>query len=516
MDSLASVGVALLLFLVGLEMNFDKIKHLGWHIIAIGTIQSVASIALGFGVLQLMHFGLMTSIYLSFAFSFSSTIIAIKLLSEKKDLSSLYGRIVVGIMLLEDFIAILMIIFLEGLSTGGALSNVMTDFAVTMGKGLLLVIGTLVISRIMPKVLGFIGTKGETLFLFSIAWGIGVAALVATKQVGLGIEAGGFLAGLALARSAEHYEVSSKIRWLRDFFIVMFFVILGSRMAVGGNIGEIIAPALIMSAFVTVINPIVTIIAMSFLGYTGKTAFMVGLTTAQISEFSLVIAARGGELGHLSASQVNLVTLVGIITIVLSSYLIMNGETVYRIFRGPLSLLEFKKKRTKKKAAEDEGMLKDHIVVIGAHRLGQGMIRGLEKSSKKFAVIDFDPHVVRDLARKGIPVYQGDGVDEEVQDSAGIDRAKLIISTVPSLEDNAAIMKTVRRSNRKAKIIVTADSEWEGAELYKMGADYVVMPHFIGGEHLSEALKRDDWTRAISAMRTRDINTLKKEKGAIV
>lgn len=514
MDSLASIGVALLLFLVGLEMNFDKIKQLGWHIIIIGILQSVVSIALGFGILQLLHFGIITSIYLSFAFSFSSTIIAIKLLSEKKDLSSLYGRIVVGIMLLEDFIAILMIIFLEGLGQGGAINNIAADFAITMGKGALLLVGTLIISRIMPKVLDFIGTKGETIFLFSIAWGIGVAALVATKQVGLGVEAGGFLAGLALARSAEHYEVSNKIRWLRDFFIVLFFVILGSRMAVGGGVAEVIVPALIMSAFVVIINPIITIIVMNSLGYTGKTAFLVGITTAQISEFSLVIAARGGELGHLSPSQVNLVTLVGIITIVFSSYLIMNSDAAYKIFRKPLSLLESKKKVNKKKG-EGEEFLTGHMVVIGAHRLGQGMIKGLEKSSKKFSVIDFDPHIVKDLERRGIPVYQGDGADEEVQESAGVSRAKLVISTASSVEDSASIIKTVRRSNKKAKIIVTADSEWEGVELYKMGADYVVMPHFIGGEHIGEALMRDDWTKAISGMRKRDIDTLKKERGAI-
>ncbi|MDD5098927.1 MAG: cation:proton antiporter [Candidatus Colwellbacteria bacterium] len=498
MDSLASIGIALLLFLVGLEMNFDKIKSLGKDIIIIGTAQTVGSVAFGFIVLQALGVGIIASIYLAMAFSFSSTIIVIKLLSEKKDLSSLYGRIVLGIMIFEDFIAILMLIFLEGLGSSGSFSGMAADFGITMLKGAALIAVAIAVSKIMPKVLDAIGTKAEALFLFSIAWGIGIAAVVSTKQVGLGIEAGGFLAGLALAKSAEHYEVSSQVKWLRDFFIVMFFVILGSKMALGGSVGNIIIPGIILSAMVLIANPLITILSMKIMGHSGKTAFFVGLTTAQISEFSLVVVARGGELGHLTAEQINLVTIVGIITIVISSLMIMNADALWKIVK-PLMRDKRMEESVKKK-----DFPKGHVVLIGARRIGQGIINALQDSKKSFSVVDIDPQVVRCLTESGIKVFQGDGVDEDILENAGLRSASLVISTAPLIEDNAAIIRCVKRENKEAEIIVTADSDREGRELYEMGADFVIMPHFMGGEHIGEILRKRSWRQDFSLMKKKD------------
>ncbi len=506
MDSLGSLGVALLLFLVGLEMNFDKIRHLGWHIAAIGVFQSALSIGAGFVLMKLLGFGVIPAIYFALAFSFSSTILVIKLLSEKRDLDSLYGRIVVGVMILEDLIAILMLIFLEGLSGEG---NIGLDFGMTLIKGVALVIATVGISRVMPKLLSFIGQKGESIFLFSLAWGIGVAAIIASENIGLGIETGGFLAGLAFAKSAEHFEISGKIKWLRDFFIVIFFVLLGSTMTVGAGFGAIILPAIIASLFVLIINPVITVFAMRALGYSGKTAFMAGITTAQISEFSLVIAARGGELGHLTNNEITLVTLVGIITIVGSSYMISRSDHIYKLVSNPFKVLKSAAKAgvesAPKKSDND-----DHVIIIGAHRLGRGILKSLIASKEPFVVVDFDPQTTKNLESKGITVIHGDGGDSDVQKAAGFERARLIISTAPSIEDNMLILEGARRSG-KARMVATADSEWEGSELYKAGADYVIMPHFLGGEHLGEVITNKTWIRDLRSMKRKDILELDRE-----
>ena len=506
MDSLGSLGVALLLFLVGLEMNFDKIRHLGWHIAAIGIFQSTVSIGAGFLLMKLLGFGFVPAIYLALAFSFSSTIVVIKFLSEKKDLDSLYGRIVVGLMLLEDLIAILMLIFLKGISGGG---NIGVDFGITLIKGIILVAATLLISRVMPRIISFVGQKGESIFLFSLAWGIGIAALVASEKIGLGIEAGGFLAGLAFAKSAEHFEISGKIKWLRDFFIVIFFVLLGSTMVIGADFGSILVPAIIASLFVLIVNPIITIIGMKILGYSGKTAFLAGITTAQISEFSLVIAARGGEMGHLTNSEITLVTLVGIITIVGSSSLISNSDFIYKsvskVFKSLKSAAKSGVESTPKKSDN-----KNHVVVIGAHRLGKGILKSLISLKEPFVVVDFDPQTTKNLEDKGITVIHGDGGDRDVQEAAGFREARLIISTAPSLEDNMLVLEGARYAG-KAKVVLTADSEWEGAELYKAGADYVIMPHFLGGEHLGEIMSRTTWAKDLRVMREKDIVELDRQ-----
>ncbi len=503
LSAFANVGIALLLFLVGIEMDLGKLKHLGKHILAIGILQSVLSVLAGFALSKLLGFDTIVSAYFALALSFSSTIIVIKFLSEKKDLSSLYGRIVVGVMLVEDFVAILMLLFLDTFtsSMGG---NIWTNIGITVLKGTILVLATMLASKYMPRFLSRISTNPEALFLFSLAWGVGVAALV--DKMGLGLAAGGFVAGIAFAKSAEHYEIANKVRWLRDFFIVLFFVALGSQMMISEGIGGIIWQSIVISLFVIVVNPLITIIAMNLLGYSGKTAFLVGLTTAQISEFSLVIATRGGELGYLSPQEVAIITLVGIITIILSSYLVSRSDALYAVLEKPLKYLEFRKKRPKEKEIyAEEG---DHVILIGAHRMGEGILRALKEKEKRFVVIDFDPYVTKSLAKKGFSSYCGDGTDPEILEAANIRRAKAVISTTPSFEDNMVIMRETRRENKYAIVILTADTEFEGKELYRHGADFVMMPHFIGGEQLGEVLTSRSWEDRIKKMRHHDVMTL--------
>lgn len=504
-ETLASIGIALLLFLVGLEMNFDKIKHLGWHIIAISLVQGIITIGLGFLLLRSLGWGESAAIYLALAFSFSSTIIAVKFLTERRDMSSTYGQIIVGVMLIEDFLAIITLILLGGLSAGTSLAATPLIMASTLTKGIGLFIGAIIISRYMPRFLKIVGTKAETIFLFSIAWGIGVAALISSERIGMGIEAGGFLAGLAFARSAEHYEVTSKIRWLRDFFIVLFFVLLGSKMIVGGGILQILPAAAVISLFILVVTPIITGITLIRLGYDVKTAVFAGLMTGQISEFSMVVAARGAGAGYLSNEDTSLVTIVGILTIVLSSFFITHSEAIYNLLKKPLSKISRRKYAPFRERVED---FDDHIVVVGAHRLGQGLVRALLSAGQKVAIIDFDKQILKKMESAGALVLHGDGTDSEALSAAGVQRARLIVSTVPQVEDSALIYREAKDLNPRIKTILTANSEWEGRELYELGADYVIMPHFLSGEHLGEILKKDNWHEELFGLKRNNLETL--------
>jgi Kef-type K+ transport system membrane component KefB len=503
-NSLSSIGIALLLFLVGLEMNPDKLRHLGWNIVLIGLLQTSLSVFLAFIMVKLLGFASIPALYIALALSFSSTIIAIKALSEKKDLASLYGRLVIGVMLVEDFIAILTLIFLSGLA-GGASSDIIVDFFTTLFKGFAFLGLTILISRFMPKILELVDTRRETLFLFSLAWGIGMAALAASRFVGLGLEVGGFLAGLALSKSAEHYEIASLLRWLRDFFVVLFFVILGTKMAAGGISGNW-GTAAIITLFVVLVNPLITMLTMRLFGYKGRVAFFAGITTAQISEFSLVVMMKGGEIGHLAGKDVSLVTFVAVVSIVVSSYFMIHGEAIYKRFKKFISMVAGYS--SLKKIGEQVEKLESHIVLIGADRLGQNVLSALEEIGQKFTVIDFDPHRARRLLKRGINVLCGDATDEEIQETAGFPEAKLIISTAPVFEDNVVIFRSAKRVNPRVKVILTADREWEGRELYKMGADYVVLPHFLGGEHLAAAIKRDRDFKSLEKMKECDLMLL--------
>lgn len=504
-NALSSIGIAFLLFMVGLEMNLERVKHLGWDIVVLGLLQTIFIVAGGFIASRLMGFSVIPAIYIAFGLSFSSTIIVVKLLSEKKDLNSLYGRLVVGSMVFEDFLAILMLIFLEGVATSSGSFTFTGDFAITILKGLALFIATVFLSKFMPKVLDYFGGKSETLFLFSLAWGLGIAALMDTKLIGLGIVIGGFLAGLSLASSAERYEISGKIRWIRDLFILLFFVILGTQMSFDLNT-EVLLRAGIFSGFVLIASPIISMLIMSVLGYKSRTAFFASLSTSQISEFSLVVAMKGFQLGHLTKDDVSVMVIVAVVTIVVSSYYVLHADNLYKFFKKPLKLLEFRKSRENGEPTQE---FKDHIVLIGGHRLGQNIVKALVDIGENFVVVDFDPQIIRSLKDRGIAVIYGDVAEEDVREAAGLSKARLIISTAPSFEDNAVILEVAKNKNTKTQVILRAENDIDARSLYDLGADYVLLPYFLGGEYLGRMLEDDKSCHRLLSVKKRDLELLK-------
>ena len=501
-NNLASIGVALLLFIVGLEMNIKELRHIGRAAILVGLGQIIFTFTIGYFVCYALGFTNLTSFYISIAITFSSTIVVVKLLSEKKDLKSLYGRIVLGALLVQDLVAILVILFLTGFSGKEAAGM---GFVVTLLKGAVFVGLLILASKYLPKLLDLIGRSRELLFLFSIAWALGIAALAGSSVVGLSIEVGGFLAGLSLAGSAENFQISSRLRPLRDFFLILFFVGLGANMLLGIT-PELVTSAIALSFFVLIGNPIIILIVMSVMGYRARTAFLSGLAFAQVSEFSFVVIALGGRLGHLGAPEMSLVTLIGIITIFASSYFIYYGDRIYEFMKPGVKFLE-----KRKGLVEEFGELtnlKNHLVLVGVHRMGQAILRALSNSTRDFVAVDFDPVVVKNLREYNLPVFYGDITEEAIQESVGLDKAHVVISTAPDFRDNLAVLEIVRRSNPKTKVILTSESETDALELYRKGADYVILPHFLGGRELVEIVDKDHSFTNLEKLKRRDLELI--------
>jgi len=496
-EGLAPIGVALLLFLVGLEMNIKELRAVGLPAFLTGLGQLVFTFAIGFFITQALGFSVIPALYISLALTFSSTIIVVKLLSEKRDLKSLYGRIVVGFLLVQDFVAILALIFLSGLQKGGALIE---DVSTTVIYGGAAIAFTFLAARFLPRVIDKIARSQEMLYLFSIAWALGIAAL--SEIAGLSIEVGGFLAGLALAHSSEHYQIGSRLRPLRDFFLILFFVVLGVKMLVGGS-AVAIAPAVVLSLFVLIGNPLIVMLVMGALGYRRRTSFLASLTVAQISEFSLIIAALGLRLGHLKPEETGLVTLIGIITIFVSSYFIMYGNKIYKFLRPVLRIFEFRKKLVEE-TATNYG-LSNHIVLVGVHRTGKSILGTIEALKEPYVALDFDPVVVKKLKENGVRIVYGDASDEEIQEIVGMETARLIISTMPESSDNMAILKLAKKHRRSAKVIVTADDEWHARALYDAGADYVLVPNYVGGREIADIIGKDAGLHSLKRLREKDL-----------
>ncbi len=489
LSSLSEIGITLLLFMVGLELDVSQMKRIGKTALIAGLCQIIFTTSLGFIILKLLGFTNITSFFVAICLTFSSTIIVVKLLSEKHDLQSLYGKIAIGIFLVQDFAAIILLISLSSLGGGDMVSSGLPtslNFLLLIVKAIVLALIVIFHSKyIFPKILQHLGGSDELLLVFSLAWALGLATLVSLPVIGFNLEIGGFIAGLALANSAVHYQIGARIKSLRDFFIILFFIVLGSQIALD-NVLHLGKPALILSAFVLIGNPLIVLTALGLLGYKPRTAFLSSVTFGQISEFSLILIALAYKLGYVDQSAVGLVTLVGIITIALCSYTILYAEKLFLIFQKPLSWFDFKKGSAEK--GLQQHTMKNHIVLLGAHRVGEHIIKTLQKQKTQFLVVDHNPDVAEKYSALGIPVLCGDITDPHIQELAALKTAKLVISTLPDLNDNLMVIDAVAKNKSKTKVIVTAQEESDATILYDRNTDYVILPHFIGGMHIARLL----------------------------
>ena len=335
------------------------------------------------------------------------------------------------------------------------------------------------------------------------AWAFGLASLVSSPLIGFSVEIGGFLAGLSLANSTENFQIAAKIRSLRDFFITIFFVILGMNLTFS-NIATILYPAIILSVFVLVGNPIIVMVIMGVLGYRKRTSFLAGLTVAQISEFSLIIVFLGQRIGHLTGEIVTLITVVGIVTFTLSTYMIVNGNKLY-LFLAPL-LSVFEKKHGKKDevlhSSKELSEIKNHIVLVGGDQMGESLIDVFQSMNREVVVIDFDPAIVNKPEFRNVHRLFGDISDIEIKELAKVHSAHLIVSTIPDVEDNLILVREIKNKKGNAIVIVTAFDSKDAKVLYAEKADYVVLPHLAGGRQLAKVLEKD--LNDLSALKVRD------------
>jgi Kef-type K+ transport system membrane component KefB len=512
--ALAQIGITLLLFIVGLQLDVSQLKRIGKAALLAGTGQIVFTVLFGYLILRALHFSLISSVYIALAIAFSSTIIVVKLLGEKKDLQSLYGKLVVGICLTQDFFAILILISLSSLTpTVNSFYGNLPLWQSLLMAGIRLLILILAVwwlsAKVFPKIMEHIGNNDELMLVFSLAWALGLASFVTLPIIGFNLEIGGFLAGLSLARSGVHYEISGKIKPIRDFFIIIFFIVLGSGLVLG-SLGSLVKPAIILSLLILVGNPLIILILLGILGYKPRTGFLAGVTVAQVSEFSLILVTAGFASGALDKSDVALVTLMAMITIAISSYMIIYSNQFYELLKIPLKFFDFRKGAAEKHLHTVE--LKNHIILVGAHRMGHHLIDALQKQKTPFILVDFNPEVVEKYYDRGVLAICGDITDSFVQEQVNLPFAKLVISTVPDLKDNLALIHAIKRETTqkriKPKLIFIAQDEAETKILYGKNVDYVISPHFMGGQHLAKILESRELGDGLTKLRQQHLKII--------
>jgi Kef-type K+ transport system membrane component KefB len=481
-DVFSEFGIALLLFIVGLGLNPRIIKEVGRIAGAIAFFKILFTTSVGFLLSRALGFEPMAAFLIGVGLSFSSTIVILKLLGDKKELTRLYGKISIGFLLVEDVIATLALVVIAATASGGSISA--QDFGLMIAKFTTLLSGLILVRIIFVNNMGKLIAKSQDfLFLFAIGWALGIAALF--QYFGFSLEIGALIAGVVLASLPYSQEISSRLKVLRDFFIVLFFISLGSHLEIT-NIGNLLPQAALLSILVLVGNPILVMTVMGLSGYTKKTSFKTGMTGSQVSEFSLILLLLANKSGIVGQDAVSLLTIVALITIGLSTYMIIYSETLYIFFERYLRMFERKhvKERIERRHQYD-------LVLIGYHKGGHEFLKVFKSLKKKYIVVDYDPAVIDVLESRNVEFMYGDVTDMELLEELNLEHSRLIVSTITDLATNLGLAQWLEKHNPHAVYIATADTAEQAAELYEAGAAYVVLPHYIGSEKIGSFLRKN-------------------------
>jgi len=446
----AKFGIAILLFLVGLKLDFHMIRSTGKVALIAGLSQVAFTAAVGFGLAVLFGFETTTALYIAVALTFSSTIIIIKLIGDKRELDTLYGRIAVGILIVQDILVVAAMVVIVTIGTPGE-GSVVTDLVVTLASSAVFLGVAAFASRfVLEKVLDWISKSPELTLLFGVAWAIVLAAI--STLIGLSMEIGAFVAGVSLASTAYRESLGARMVSLRDVMLLFFFIELGASLTFADALGQL-WPAIVLSVFVLVGKPLIVFAIMGWMGYRSITSFRTGVALAQISEFSLILIALGFSLGQVDSAVLSLVTLVAVFTITVSSYFILSTDKLYSMMQGFMHLFE----RGKAEAVDEESQsLSFDAIVVGSGRFGTEVISGLISSGSSVLAVDLDPDALARARELGAETLFGDVGDPDFAKMLPMHQSDTLICTAPDRSTNTLLLGSIKSLGYEGKIYLTA------------------------------------------------------------
>ena len=482
-DLIADAGIVLLLFLVGLELSLDKIRDVGRVALGVGLGQIIFITAGGFGLSLLLGFSTIQSVFLGAALTFSSTVVVVKLLGQKDELDTLYGRIAVGIFLVQDVVVIVALTFIAGLggSTEVELGDVARSLVIALAGILVLLAAALLAARYVLRALfGWIATSAEALLIWSLCWCFIFVLLAESFQ--LAGEIGAFLAGISLAQLPFNHDLRRRVHPLMNFFVAVFFVSLGIHMELSSAL-EHLWSALVLSAFVLIGTPIIIMWLLARFGYGERTSFLSSVTLAQISEFSFILGAAGAELGFIDDAILSLIGVIGLITIALSAFMIMYNHQLYDWLQRS-GALRFFRARPEPSLEHARVEQSGHILVVGLNSLGRRIVHALVARGEEVLGIDVSPANLVDLP---CATMLGNAEYISVLEEAGIRRAKLLVSAL-QIEDSNHLLAYWGRTFGVPTSIHAFDQAVVD-ELLEAGADHLIMSKSAGLRRVADAFR---------------------------
>jgi len=481
LTSLAEVGIVFLLFALGLELPFGRLRRVGEVAVWGGLIQILGVILLGVLVFPRLGFDFYSSLFLASAFSLSSTAVVVKILSERGELRSLPGEIMLGWLLIQDLAVLPMMVLLPAVKEGNGSFSLL--FFSLLKAAVLLGIVVVLGRKLVPLLIGKIaGLGSRELLLISV---VSICLLFAALTANLGLSAaiGAFLAGLIIAETSEHHAVFSEIRPLRDFFAIIFFVSLGmflSPQYLFSHFGLI----LLVSVVIILVKLFLVVVLVLYLGYHTKTAFLTGMGLVQVGEFAFILAQTGLNKGLVDSEVYSLILSVALLTILLTPWFISFAPRIYLFVRQKTKerepiLYRALFTRFDQHQTHEEGLeLANHVVICGHGRVGGWLGRALELTAVPYVVIDYNHQVISELNRKGIKALYGDPADIDVLDFAQVEKARAVVIAIPDRPTQELVIQHCQTLNPKAIIICRTHREKDQARLKALGVETIIQPEF--------------------------------------
>lgn len=483
---LAEIGITVLLFVVGLKLDTQLISSLGRVALIAGTCQLALTISLGYGLCILLGLDNSMAVYMAIALAFSSTIIVVKLLSDKKEIDSLHGRIAMGILIIQDIAVVGSMLVLNLLNPKAPGSEQSMSLYWLGILAVITVAGLYLISRkAMPWLLRTMSRSPELLMLFAVAWGTALAGIA--ESFGLSKELGAFVAGVSLASTPLREAIYSRLTSLRDFLLLFFFLYLGMQLDFSHINGQI-WPAIVLSAFVLIGKPLIIMPIVGVLGYRKRTGFVAGLTLAQVSEFSIIFISVGVGLKQIDASALGMITLVALITITLSTYMAMYTQPMFAKLAPWLRVFERKIAHREIVSDTPHAMQHPEIIVYGMGRYGRHLATHFEQAGKRVLGVDFAPDELEIARARGLNVFYGDAEDADFLSHLPLHTAHLMVSTIPQREVNAILFRALRSNGFKGQITLSAFHEGDAEAFHHAGAGSVLSPYADAAESAARRL----------------------------
>jgi Kef-type K+ transport system membrane component KefB/Trk K+ transport system NAD-binding subunit len=509
------IAFTFLLFLVGLETDWAKARDQLRSGLWVAILQMIGSFGLGLGVAYVFSLSLKAGLFLGLTLTFTSGVVALKLLAERHDLNSLHGRLAASILFIQDIVAIGALSVMEGYTHRSYLT-ITQESALLIMKGVAVAVLFWLCSRlVVPRLFKAAAKSGELLFLLSLAWCF--AGTTIFQLFDLPMEAGALLAGLTLASQPYSFDILSKMRSLRDFFLIFFFINVGAATVLPEK--TYIGLTIVLFLGVTIGRPLITFVSLSLAGYRSRTAFLTAVAQSSLSELAVIFALIGAQTLHLSSQLTSAIGITMLASICITALAIDHRQALYHFWQPVLKLTErgHHKHHTMITGSADLDALENHVVIFGYHRMGYHILQELLSSKQPVVVVDFNPEIISKLRASGVTALYGDAEDEQIFHTAQVQKAQMVISTIPHKEETDYLLSTVHSLNPHIPIIVTARTIDDALSYYHQHAAYVLLPHLLSSEHVANLIKNHtpESLEEMSKQRAKELLTLKETQNTL-